>query len=134
MPTKHVWVRRLEQKDIPQLSQWLLDTPDNHYDKEIFFYPQTITLVAHKDRNLVFMPLQLTITLESLAVNPENTNTETSLSMAELMRTAVYEANLRGVKEIYFVGTNADTIKFAEHRNFEKIEHPVFRIKLDELP
>lgn len=132
--SKNIWVRRITEHDTPQLAQWLTETPHNYYDQAVYFYPHTVTLVAASDRNLVYMPIQRTITLESLAVNPDTTNGEKAIAMVELIRTAVYEASLQGVKEIYFVATNPDTAHFAERRKLERIQHPVYRIKVDALP
>lgn len=131
---EHIWVRKIEQRDIPQLGQWLVNTPNNLFDRDVFFYPQTTTNVAYKhDRKIGFMPMQLATILESLAFNPDATEREKALALAELVKVAVWQSRERGVKEIYFVCKDESTAEFAKRHHFEEMPHRTFRLKIDSL-
>ena len=131
---QHVWVRKVEARDVPLLSQWLQDTPNNLADRDVFFYPQSTVNVAFKqDKKLAFMPIQLAAVLESLAINPANTERETALALAELTKAAVLQSRERGVKEIYFVCKDESTAEFAKRQLFEELPFRTFRLKIDSL-
>lgn len=130
----HVWVRKTEARDVPLLSQWLQDTPNNLADRAVFFYPHTVVNVAFKnDKRLAFMPMQLAAVLESLAINPANTERETALALAELTKAVVAQSRERGVKEIYFVCKDQSTADFAKRQLFEELPFRTFRLKIDDL-
>jgi hypothetical protein len=130
----HVWVRKVESRDVPLLDQWLQDTPRNLADRSVFFYPHTTVNVAFKnDRKLAFMPVQLAAVLESLAINPANTERETALALAELTKAVVMQSRERGVKEIYFVCKDESTAEFAKRQLFEELPYRTFRLKIDDL-
>lgn len=131
---EHIWVRKAEQRDVAQLGQWLVNTPHNLFDRDVFFYPQTTTNVAFKrEKKIAFMPMQLATVLESLAINPEASPRETAQALAELVKVAVTQSRERGIKEIYFVCKDESTAEYAKRHYFEELPHRTFRLKIDSL-
>jgi hypothetical protein len=130
----HVWVRKVEKRDVAELGQWLNETPDNLFDPAPFFYPLTTTDVAFKrDKKIGFMPAQQVMMLESLAFNPASTERERAIALSELMKSAIAHARDKQVKEIYFVCKDDSTAEFAKRHLFEELKHRTFRLKIDSL-
>ena len=130
----HVWVRKVESKDAIQLADWLQSTANNLADRDVFFYPHSTVNVAFSGaKKLAFMPAQLATVLESLAINPENTERETARALAELTKAIVLQSRERGVKEIYFVCKDESTAEFAKRQLFEELPYRTFRLKIDNL-
>ena len=71
--------------------------------------------------------------LESLAIRPGATNKEVSLALKELIQACVTLGHMKNTGEIYFLGTNEETNKFAENTIFEKLPWPVYRLRLSDL-
>src|ERR1700734_1523425 len=98
---QHVWVRKVESRDVNELDQWLNATANNLADRDVFFYPHSTVNVAFIGaKKLAFMPVQLAAVLESLAINPANSERETAKALAELTKAIVLQSRERGVKEI----------------------------------
>lgn len=130
---QNIWVRKIEKRDVAELGQWLNDTPQNLFDPAVFFYPQTSTDVAFKrDKKIGFMPMQLVAMLESLGFNPEATEREKAIALSELVKSAMWKAREKGIKEIYFVCKDDSTAEFAKQL-FEELPHRTFRLKIDSL-
>jgi N-acetylglutamate synthase-like GNAT family acetyltransferase len=129
-----VWVRKAEKKDISILVDWLIRTKNNLVDPSIFLYPLVTTLAAFVYRGLVaFLPLQITMTLESLAISPDASKIQTAAAIAQLIKMAVFTARNQGIREVYFLCADNSTAEFALHHGFEELHHRTFRLKLDSL-
>ena len=131
---QHVWVRKVESRDVNELDQWLTATANNLADRDVFFYPHSTVNVAFSGaKKLAFMPVQLAAVLESLAINPANSERETAKALAELTKAIVLQSRERGVKEIYFVCKDESTAEFAKRQLFEELPYRTFRLKIADL-
>lgn len=70
--------------------------------------------------------------LETLISNPEASDLEIASAMRELVKHAITIGYLKECGELYFIGDHSETNKIAE-RIFEKIEYPVYRLRLADL-
>jgi len=132
---KPVFVRPAKSEDSQEFLDWSLAGVNNGFDPEVPRYGTTVTFAAFtSDGPLAFLPMQMPIVLESLAVKPGATPLEIATALRELVQTAVTQCHIRGVGEIWFIGTNDDTNRFAEHSGiFTKVEYPVYRLKVSDL-
>lgn len=129
---KQLWVRPYEhEKDCNELSKWLEGTANNLADSAVLAYPSTAILCAHEDRrSIAFMPVQTTVTLESLAINPDATPRETAEALKQLTKTVAFLAQSKQIKEIYFLCADDSTADFALRHGFEEMPHRTLRMKL----
>lgn len=118
---KHVWASKANKEDAELLAKWLLETPNNLFDPAIVTYPTTQTWKAENGKTLMFLPFQLTITLESLAISPENEAQDTAQALKSLIQAVRIEADRLGIKEINFVCKDESTLKFAQYHGFEQL-------------
>lgn len=133
MMSNQVWVRPIQSaKDVDLLHKWSSDNKTNLFDASVLSYPKTQVFVAHKKDPLVMLPVQMTFTLESLAINPEATNMEIAESMRQLLKHIVYKAHELGIKEINFFSADDQTSALAA-KYFEEVHYRLFRLKLDSL-
>lgn len=133
MMNNQVWVRHIEStKDVDLLESWLNGTKNNLFDMDVLSYPKTQIFVAHKQQPLVMVPVQMTFTMESLAINPEGSELEIAESLRQLTKHIVYKAHELGIKEINFFCADERTSAFAA-KYFEEIPHRAFRLKLNSL-
>jgi hypothetical protein len=116
------YVRKAEQRDIPLLAHWMSNNAEkNLVDPAVFGYPNTQVYVAHKDWPIAFMPVQLTMTLESLGFKPDASVTQRAEALAQLFKTAVFVAREKQIAEIYFVTGDDSTAEFAKNHGFKEL-------------
>lgn len=126
-----MFTRPAVKQQLTQMLAWIVKTKNNAFDASILTYPSTFVLCAYnKVRNVLYMPIQQPLMLESLAVNPEASPEEVGFALAETTREAVMQAHLKGVGEVYFAGSNPDTVRFALKHGFEEVPFKFYRIKL----
>lgn len=131
---KQTYVRPARQSESRQFLEWSRSTEDNAFDPEAAARPSTFTLAAYTQESpTAYLPVAQVFMLESLAVKPGQTDLQTAVSIRELMKAVVLQAHIKGVGELYLVGSNPRTNAFAEDRGFEKVEYPVYRMKLSDL-
>jgi N-acetylglutamate synthase-like GNAT family acetyltransferase len=128
-----IWVRKAEKRDVPLLAQWMSNTPNNLVDPAVFAYPNTQVYVAHKDKPVAFLPVQLTMTLESLAYPPDATDTQKAAAIAQLFKTAVFIAREKQIAEIYFYTSDPTIATFALRHGFHELPHRSLRLKIGDL-
>lgn len=128
-----IFVRNWEQRDIPLLADWLANTPHNLVDPLVFGYPQTTTLIAHKSSPIAALPVQLTMTLESLAFPRGLSHTQKAAALAQLIKTAVYLARDKKIAEIYFFTSDDSIAEFALAHQFKEIPARTLRLRLSDL-
>jgi N-acetylglutamate synthase-like GNAT family acetyltransferase len=117
-----IWIRKAEQRDIPLISQWMSDQArKNDVDPAVFGYPNTQVYVAHKDKPVAFLPVQLTMTLESFAFAPDSTEIQKAAAIAQLIKTAVFIAREKQIAEIYFYTTDDSIAEFALRHKFREM-------------
>jgi hypothetical protein len=128
---KPVWAEYCAAQDIQQASEALAHTNQNLFDPVVLSYPSTVILKASDgERALVFMPVQQCQVWESLGISPQASELETAAALKALTHVLRFKALENGQKEIYFICTEESTQKFAEKHGFERINSPVFRMKL----
>lgn len=130
---KPVWVRQLKVDDQKYLAKWMVETPQNLLDPDVFGYPETSILVAHDEQPLIFMPIQLTATLESLAVRPGASPLQVAEALKQLIKATVLLAGAKGIHELYFLCKDPDVVKLAKHHGFEELPWTTLRLKIDKL-
>lgn len=122
------------KEQIKQILSWLVRTKNNAFDTAVLTYPTTFTIcVYNKLKNILYMPVQQAFFLESLAINPEAKPEEIAFGLAEAAREAVMQAHLKGVGEVYFLGSNESTNKFAVKNGFEEVPFKLYRLKVRDL-
>ena len=128
-----IYVRKAEQRDIPLLAHWMTNTPNNLVDAAVFRYKNTQVYVAHKEKPVAFLPVQLTMTLESLAFPPDATETQKAAAIAQLIKTAVFIAREKEIAEIFFYTSDPTIAEFAQRHRFKELPHRSFRLRLSDL-
>jgi hypothetical protein len=128
-----IFVRNWEQRDIPLLAHWISNTPKNLLDPTIFGYPQTTVLVAHNNKPIAALPVQLTMTLESLAFPPGASRHQKAAALAQLIKSAVYLARDKKIAELYFYTTDDSIAEFAQAHHFKEIHARTLRLRISDL-
>lgn len=131
-------VEQMKLGDMPEMADWMSKLSHrNNIDTRIFEYPATETLKASNGKGLLYMPFQKTYMLESLAFNPEATNTEKALALREMFSVIAWEARNKGIGEVYFLCADRETKAFVEHHGFEAMtacteenQMQLYRLKL----
>jgi N-acetylglutamate synthase-like GNAT family acetyltransferase len=129
-----IWVRSMEQRDIPKFVKYLTTTARNLVDEAVYKYPLLKTLVAHSQRKIVaFMSSQTVLMLEALAINQDSRKLEVASALAQLTKMTVLRAREAGIRELYMVIGDDSTAQFAKLHKFEEIPGRLFRLKIDSL-
>jgi hypothetical protein len=71
--------------------------------------------------------------MDSFAGRPGNTKLQTAAAMKELFQETVTQAHIKGVSEIYYLGTEAGTDAMTTKHVFEELPYKVFRVKVSSL-
>lgn len=128
-----IFVRKAESRDVPLLAHWMSNTPHNLADGRIFGYKHTQVYVAHKEKPVAFLPVQLTMTLESLAFPPDANEVQKAAAIAQLIRTAVFVAREQQIAEIFFYTGDDSIAEFAKRHKFEEMPHRTLRLRIADL-
>jgi hypothetical protein len=130
---KDIFVRKAEPRDIPLLAHWLHNSPfASDVDATVFAYPNTQVYVAHRDKPVGMLPLQLTMTVESFAYPPDASDTQKAAALAQLIKTAVFIAREKQIAEIFFNTTDEHMATFAAAHGFREMGRS-FRLRLSDL-
>ena len=134
MPNR-IWIRAIRPDESQTFFDWAKENEDkSEFDPAVPLFPSSVTWCAYdKEGPLAYQTVQQPLMLESLAPRPGNTPAQNAQAMKELTKNAVTQANLKGVGEIYFLGSNEATDTFATNHIFERVDMPVYRIKLQDL-
>jgi len=114
-------IRLTKPEESQQVIEWISTTPNNGYDPDVLGYESTITFCAERDKPIMYLPIQVTLTLESLGRNPEATHRETVLALNEMLEKVKEFAKAGGIREIYFLSCEKGTIKQAEKFGFHRV-------------
>ena len=131
-----IFVRPARPEDSILFAEWYKNSPS--FNPEVIQFPETYVLCAFdRGKILGFMPVQSlsyvsSQVLDSLVMNPEATNLEIAGAMRELVKHAITIGYMKNCDQIYFIGDHPETNSIAE-RIFEKVEFPVYRLKLKDL-
>ena len=131
---KRIWTRLFRSSDATKFWEWINNTKQNLFDKEILTYPATGCLVAHGNGEpIVYLPIQYVPMLESLAINPESSLKDVATSLWQLVAAVQLECQRKGMGEIYFLCKEESTIQFAQKNGFTEIPYKLFRMKLSDM-
>ena len=126
---------RLAREDEAQLYfDWATESSINEFDPEVAKFPSSVTWAAYdQDGPVAFQTIQRPLVLESLAPRPGLSKLQTAQVLKEFTQNAVSQAHLQGAGEIWFLGSDVPTDEFAQNWIFEKVEMPLFRVKIKDL-
>lgn len=130
---KPAWVKvvNTEQERKEAMDSLLALSDKNLYDPNVLLYPSTGILKSfNSDKSLVFMPVHKVHMLESLGINPQATAMEVASGLKSLVLTVAYESRNIGIGELMFLCRDEQTAAFARAHGFEKVEIPLYRLKL----
>lgn len=131
---KRIFVRPVQQNEGQLYFDWARENPVNEFDPDVALFPSSNTWCAYdKDGPLAYQTVQQPFMLESLAPRPGATKYQIAIALKELTENVITQAHIKGVGEIYFLGTDADTDAMAGNQIFERLEFPVYRVKLKDL-
>lgn len=134
MPRNHIFCRPARPDESKTFHEWSANNPENGFDPEVARYPSTITwCVYDKSGVLGYMPMQRPIFFDSLAARPGLDKATIAMMLKELTQEAVTQAHITGAGEILFFGTEAGTDHMANNQLFERVEFPVYRLKIADL-
>jgi hypothetical protein len=118
-------------EDAKEVVELLSNTNGNLYDQDILKYPSLRVLCAYNGAGpVVYLPSQCALILESLAVKPGVQPLEAAAAFRDLVKGYQPTASLLGIKEFYFICQDENVIGLAERHGFERVSHPVLRMKL----
>ena len=126
-------MNELKLKFVPvdeEVKSWLSTTRNNDLDPAIFSYPTLRVLCAYDGEAEAYLPTQLVVMLESLALKPGIDAHRYLDAIRSLVKGVTLNASSLGVKEIYFIATDEDVLQVALNHGFERINSPVLRMKL----
>lgn len=134
---KQIFVRPAREADLKKLTSWI---PQNAaWDPTLYQYPSTLTWCAFNSSGVVaFLPVQQPLMMEALLFHPLSTSTQRAYAMKEFTCFAVAQSYQRGSGEVYFLcpektPEEKTTCEFARNWGFERVEMPVYRIRLVDL-
>lgn len=130
-----IQIRQAAPRDGQNFAEWSLANPCNGFDSEAAAYPSSVTLCAEDSAGtLGYMPIQRPLLLESLAMRPGASASDTARALRAFVDAAKNLAKATGVGEIYFLGTEDGTNRLAEnHETFERMPWPVYRLRVREM-
>ena len=127
-----IFVRPTRTEETQQFLDWSLANRDkSEFDPEVPAFPTTVTWTAY-DRSgaLGYLPVQTPFMLESFAPRPGLSEQDTARCLRELVEAQVTQAQIRGIGEIYFLGSAESTNALAANQVFEELPFRVFRLKV----
>ena len=128
---KPIWAEAAKPHEAEELASFLMGTKNNLVDSRVLTYPATkIYKASDGQKNIVFMPVQSCQVWESLGINPEATDSEIAAGLKALAHVLRFSALANGEGEIYFLCSEERTQKFAQHHGFEKVEIPLYRMRI----
>lgn len=131
---KKISVRdKLSPADLQLFLHWVLNTPQNCYDPSILSY-QRATLLAADDPDgpFAFLPMQMVLMLESLAVMAGTSPRKMALALANFGKAIDEIAQGVGVNEVYFLCRDNDVADMCANHGFEElIDFRLLRRKIE---
>lgn len=131
---RSIFIRLAKEEEAQLYFDWAQENPVNEFDPEVAKFPSSVTWAAYdQDGPVAFQTIQRPLVLESLAPRPGLSKLQTAQVLKEFTQNAVTQCHLQGAGEILFLGSDPATDEFAQNWVFEKVEMPVYRLKLREL-
>jgi hypothetical protein len=122
----------LAPKDDPEAIAMLqANVERNDYDPEVLGYPSSLLLRCDDEsKRRGYLTTQSVQMVESIALDDKLTSQEKAEAAMNLIAFALSLANRVGQKEAYFVASDPVTERAMKQMQWEKIEHPVYRLRL----
>ena len=115
--------------DHAELEKWTASIAE--YDPNIIKYPTHRVLIAYNGKgNVVYLPSQVVLMLESAIPNPEASDLDRAQALRDIVKAYEVIASGTGIKEIYFLCTDDKVYKIAAKHGFEEVPWPVLRMRL----
>lgn len=129
---RHVFVRPARKEEAKEFLDWsALNQDKNGFDPQAPLHATSFVLAAYdKTGVLAYQPVQNPFFLEGVAVRPSLDKRQVAECLKEFTQFCVSQAHIKGVGEIYFLGTDEGTDALAENHVFEKLPYTVYRLKL----
>jgi hypothetical protein len=129
---KPVWADKTAVEESLEALEWIKQNADkNNIDWAVVNYPSTTLLKATDgDRNILHLPVQTVYLLESLGISPDASPLDVARALYAVMQVVRWESKKNGHGEIYFVGSDEQTNECAEKHGFEKLQLPVYRMRV----
>ena len=129
-----MFVRPAKPGDEKKFLDWSIENPDNGFDPEVARSPSTLVLCAYdKTGPVAYQPVQQVFMMDSYSGRPGNTKLQTAAAMRALFQETVTQAHIKGVSEIYYLGTEPGTDAMTTNHVFEKLPYSVYRVKVKNL-
>ena len=129
-------VRLANQEESEEAVRWMAETPHNGFDPEVLGYDSTITFCAEQDKPIMYLPVQVTLTIESLGRNLGARKRDTVIALNEMLETIKKFALGAGIREVYFLSQEKGTMAQAAYFGFDRVLHDeekdlsLFRMKV----
>jgi hypothetical protein len=118
-------------RDRAQFVKWLEANEERgHTDDQGRNAVTVLEAVNGAGATICYMPVVPVIMLESLAPRPGATPVEMANALKVLVQGTVMLAAANGSRELVFWGTDEATCGLAEHAGFEKVDMPLYRMRL----
>jgi len=133
---KTLRVRLATAEDIPAFKEYMQSNSQrNEFDPEVMQYATTRVLavdegIGSENREpVLFLPITLTIMLDSLAPKPGLSNRKKGAAMRKCVMETIDRCIKHGIGEIHFLSNDASTIEFAKNHGFEELDTKILRLK-----
>lgn len=123
---KQLKIRLATKEERPQIEAWSSEDAD----PKVLDYPTATVLCAYNGSPVAYLPMQKVLMLEATAISPDASELESAQALRDLFKGAELTASVNGIKEIYFLGTDTELNKVAEHQGIEKLPWTAYRMKL----
>lgn len=112
-----------EARDLSEMKEWLRTTRDGDlFDFDVLRHNSTFTLKAFGSKGpTAYAPIAQPLMIEHLIMRPGLSLAETGQAIVRLAEHAIEEAYRRDVGDIYFLGHDESTCKFAERYGFKEL-------------
>lgn len=123
-------------EEAAQAVEWMAETPHNGFDPEVLGYDSTVTFCAGNDKPVLYLPVQVVLTIEALGRDLGARHRDTVLALNEMLETVKKFAIGAGIREIYFLSEERGTMAQAEKFGFDRVLHDesknmsLFRMKV----
>ena len=129
---RNINVRDVVPDDAQKFIEYEMGTAGNLFDPKSELYKSAFTLCAENEQGpVVFMPVQVTFTLESLGIAPDADKRDVALSLRKIINEVVARAKgTNVVQELYCVCSDESTKTFMKHHQFEELPYTLYRLKV----
>lgn len=124
-------VRLADHETEPVVDWCQANSERNAFDRDVLTYPSTKVLAAHNNGTVyAYMPVQGVAMLESIGPNPAVNPLQVAAALVEMVQGASLMAYANGMREIYFLSSDALTAEGSAKLGFEELPYKVFRKRL----